>query len=120
MQNGKYERKKKNDDVLKMLQSKGYEVIDDNGYNYLTKMPMDSVTEENVESLFKELGDNQITLDKIKTTTINQMWSSELDSLKTAYLEYKEERERLMLGEEKEKKKVTKKIVKKAKVIVEE
>ena len=113
-------RKKKKEDVFKMLQSKGYEVIDDNGYNYLTKMPMDSVTEENVESLFKELGDNQITLDKIKTTTINQMWSSELDSLKTAYLEYKEERERLMLGEEKEKKKVTKKIVKKAKVIVEE
>ena len=63
---------------------------------------------------------SQVTLDKIKATTIHQMWSNELDSLKSAYLEYKEERERLMLGEEKQKKKVIKKVVKTTKVIVEE
>ena len=114
-------RKKKKEEVIKMLESKGYEIIeDDHDYKYLTKMPMDSVTEENVERLFKELGDNQVTLDKIKATTINQMWSSELDTLKSTYLEYKEERERVMLGEEKQKKKDTKKIVKRAKVVIEE
>ena len=113
-------RKKKKDEVVNMLQSKGYEIIEDDcDYKYLTKMPMDSVTEENVERLFKELGDNQVTLDKIKATTINQMWMSELDTLKSAYLEYKEERERLMLGEEKPKKKIIKKIVK-PKIVVEE
>jgi hypothetical protein len=83
-------------------------------------MPMDSVTEENVERLFKELGDNQVSLNKIKATTINQMWTTELDTLKSAYLEYKEERERLMLGEEKPKKKIIKKVVKTTKVVIEE
>ena len=35
-----------------MLQIKGYDFIDEvNEYKYLTKMPMDSVTEENVEKL---------------------------------------------------------------------
>jgi len=114
-------RKKKKEDVVNMLQSKGYEIIDDDhDYKYLTKMPMDSVTEENVERLFRELGENQVTLDKITATTINQMWTTELDTLKSLYLEYKEERERLMLGEEKQKKKVTKKIVKTTKIVIEE
>jgi DNA topoisomerase-2 len=114
-------RKKKKEEVINMLQSKGYEIIDDDhDYKYLTKMPMDSVTEENVERLFRELGENQVTLDKIIATTINQMWTTELDTLKSAYLEYKEERERLMLGEEKQKKKVTKKIVKTTKIVIEE
>ena len=43
-------RKKKKEQVIQMLKEKGYDVIgDDIEYKYLTKMPMDSVTDENVE-----------------------------------------------------------------------
>jgi DNA topoisomerase-2 len=46
-------RKKKKEQVVHLLSEKGYTVMDgDEDYNYLTKMPMDSVTEENVEKLY--------------------------------------------------------------------
>jgi len=48
-------RKKKKEDIIKILQDKGYQTIDEDGeYKYLVKMPMDSVSEENVSKLFKE------------------------------------------------------------------
>jgi DNA topoisomerase-2 len=121
-------RKKKKEQVLEMLESKGYDIIDDDSdYKYLTKMPMDSVTEENVEKLLTEKGNKEQELNVIKSTSINKMWNSELDNLSEQYLEYKEVRQRLMDGEDTKtkKKKVTSKgaIVKKstkALVVLEE
>jgi hypothetical protein len=78
-----------------MLQDKGYIVIDnDADYKYLVKMAMDSVTEENVDKLYKESTNKQHELEFVKTTTIQQMWLSELDKLSEQYIEYKEDRER--------------------------
>jgi DNA topoisomerase-2 len=109
-------RKKKKEQVFEMLQSKGYDLIgDDIEYKYLTKMPMDSVTEENVEKLLKEKGTKDQELTIIKSTTINQMWSSELDNLLEQYLEYKDIRQRLMDGEDSKLKK--KKVVSKGKKV---
>lgn len=100
-------RKKKKEQVIQMLKEKGYDIIgDDNEYKYLTKMPMDSVTDENVEKIFKEKGDKESELEIIKSTTINQMWTCELDRLREEYIVYKEERQRQMTGEESKKKKV--------------
>ena len=110
-------RKKKKEQVIEMLQSKGYDLIgDDIEYKYLTKMPMDSVTEENVEKMLKEKGNKEHELTIIKSTTINQMWSSELDNLLEQYLEYKDIRQRLMDGEDTKLKK--KKVISKGKKIV--
>jgi DNA topoisomerase-2 len=122
-------RKKKKDQVVAMLEEKGYDKIDgDEEYKYLVKMPMDSVTEEIVERLLKEKGNKESELEIIKKTTINKMWLSELEALKDNYLEYKEERTRLMNGEESSKKKKVvsnksapvKKSVKKVLVVAEE
>jgi DNA topoisomerase-2 len=120
-------RKKKKDQVIQILQEKGYTVIDNDGeFKYLVKMPMDSVTEENVTKLFKEKGLKEAELETIKSTSINQMWTSELNQLREEYVQYKEERRRLMSGEgEPKKKKVVSKgaiVSKKAKapLIVEE
>ena len=81
-------------------------------------MPMDSVTEENVEKLLTEKGNKETELATIKSTSINTMWNLELDNLLEQYLEYKEVRQRLMDGEETKlkKKKVTSKgtVVKKS------
>ena len=92
-------RKKKKEEVNLMLKTKKYHVIsDDEDYKYLTKMPMDSVTSENVDKLNKEHDTKQKELAKIQSTTIQEMWSSELEMVKDAYIGYKEERERSMSG----------------------
>jgi hypothetical protein len=57
-------------------------------------MPMDSVTEENVDKLNKEHDTKQKELTKIQSTTIQQMWKTELDVISSTYIAYKEERER--------------------------
>jgi DNA topoisomerase-2 len=94
-------RKKKKEQVIQMLQAKGYDIIDDDSeYKYLTKMPMDSVTEENVEKLLNDKGHKEHELETIKGTSVNHMWNSELDNLLEQYLEYKESRQRLMDGED--------------------
>jgi hypothetical protein len=84
---------------------------------------MDSVTEENVEKMNKECGNKQSELELVKSTTINKMWLNELDILKEQYVEYKEERTRLMCGVSKKKvvsKISVKKIVKKQNLMIEE
>ena len=92
-------RKKKKDEVLHMLKTKKYDIIDDDAdYKYLVKMPMDSVTEENVDKIIKECKAKEDELLKIQSTTIQQMWLTELEELKESYLSYKEERERAMNG----------------------
>jgi DNA topoisomerase-2 len=92
-------RKKKREEVNNMLQEKGYDQMDDDSdYKYLVRMPMDSVTEENVEKLLKEKGNKEMELERIKSTTIQQMWLGELENLKDLYLEYKDARARLMAG----------------------
>jgi DNA topoisomerase-2 len=52
-------RKKKKDEIMKLLQDKGYQKIIvasvvDEEYKYLVRMPMDAVSEENVEKLINE------------------------------------------------------------------
>jgi len=118
-------RKKTKSQVIQMLEEKNYDKIEnDDEYKYLTKMPMDSVTEENVDKLRKDKGNKESELKIIKETTVNQMWLSEIENFKTLYIEYKEDRERAMNGEtNKPKKKVISKgaVVKKtAKVVVED
>jgi DNA topoisomerase-2 len=94
-------RKKKREQVIELLTSKGYDNIDnDEEYKYLVKMPMDSVTEENVEKLLKDKGNKETELETIKSKTIRQMWNEELDNLRKLYIEYKEERTRLLYGED--------------------
>jgi DNA topoisomerase-2 len=90
-------RKKKKEEVNAMLLAKGYKIMDgDTDYKYLVKMPMDSVTEENVNKLLKDKGNKEVELETIKNTTIQQMWNKELDHLKMQYIEYKESRSTLL------------------------
>jgi DNA topoisomerase-2 len=117
-------RKKTKSQVIQMLEAKNYDKIEnDDEYKYLTKMPMDSVTEENVDKLRKDKGNKETELKTIRGITINQMWLTEIDNFKNLYVEYKEDRERLMNGDScKPKKKVVSKgLVKKTvKVLVED
>jgi DNA topoisomerase-2 len=107
-------RKKKKEEVIEMLEMKGYHKNeDDQEYKY-------------IERLLKDKNNKDIELETIKSMTINKMWLNELEILKTLYIEYKDERTRLMNGDEPvNKKKVTsktssKKIIKKQSLLIEE
>ena len=112
-------RRKKKDEVSTMLLEKGYSVIDeDSDFKYLTKLPMDSVSEENVEKLEKDHQNKMADLDEVKATTIQQMWLKELVVLETEYLHYKEIRSRGSSPTKKTAKVVAKVMVKKNKLNV--
>ena len=112
-------RKKNKAQVSTMLTEKGYTIIDnDNEYKYLVKLPMDSVTEENVDKIFKECENKAAELEVIKNTSRNQMWTKELIGLKKDYTDYLEERERLMFGEDNEIKIKKKVVVNKVKKVI--
>ena len=112
-------RKKKKQEIIDMLVEKKYYMIeDDKDFKYLVKMPMDSVSEENVEKMLNEHKEKDNELNLIKSTTIEEMWLSELEILENEYKEYQKERKQSQIGEVKVKvsnKKSIPKVVKKIK-----
>jgi DNA topoisomerase-2 len=87
-------RRKNADAVETMLSSNSFEKLDGD-YKYLVKMPMDSVTAENVERLRKERDETIRELEVLRQTTLEQMWMRELDTLESKYVQYKKIREDL-------------------------
>ena len=90
-------RKKTKEQVYKMLEDKKYDKHSkDDDYKYLIKMPMDSVTEENVAKIIKDYELKMEEIEEVKSTTIQEMWLKELDTLHSHYIQYSEERQRSM------------------------
>jgi len=101
-------RKKKKQEITNLLKGKKYDIMDeDEEYKYLVRMPMDSVSEENVEKLLSEHRSKSAELICIKNTTIQQMWLKELDILENEYKEYQKERALAQQGDVKTTKKKT-------------
>ena len=73
-------RKKKAQEINVMLEAKNYDKMDNN-YNYLIKMPMDSVNEENVENPKHNYDKTQQELDILKNKNIETMYFEELEEL---------------------------------------
>ena len=91
-------RRKKANQVTELLESMKFDKIDDD-YKYLVKMPMDSVTDENVESIMKEKDDTQMELTVLTNTTLEQMWLGELATFKKNYMTYRQKREKIQAGQ---------------------
>ena len=79
--------KKNKEQINNILEDLNFDK-DSGNYNYLIKMPMDSVIEENVKKIMKEHSDKEKELEEIKETSIEKMWLNELSNLKIAYNEY--------------------------------
>ena len=86
-------------------------VDDDNDFKYLVNMPMDSVSEENVDRLLNDKENKEKELDIVRETSERQMWLKELKILETHYKQYKLKREEI------QKTVVEKKTVKKKRVV---
>mgnify|MGYP003384709946 CR=1 FL=1 len=79
-------RNKKKDQIIKLLNDKKYKVIDDDqNYKYLIKMPMDIVSEENIQKIFKDVDEKYNELNILQNTTIQELWLQELQQFKTQY-----------------------------------
>ena len=104
-------RRKTNIVVDELLTNMNFIKIDDN-YKYLTKMPMDSVTNENVAQIMKEKENTENEVNILKSTTLEKMWSQELKLFEKEYLKYKDYREKLQTIETQKIKTVKKKKIK--------
>ena len=75
-------RRKKKQQIIDMLIAKNYDMLDDDTeFKYLVKMPMDSVSEENVDKILKQKGEKEAELAKYQKMKPTELWLSELRDL---------------------------------------
>ena len=74
-------RKKSYQEICLLLEHKGYSKLNDH-YNYLIKMTMDSVCQENVDSLNHQFHEKKKQYEKMLHTNPKDIWKSELEELK--------------------------------------
>lgn len=84
-------RRKTAAQVDELLASQGLDKIDGQ-YNYLIKLPMDSVSAENVDAILKKKGVKEQELERMQRITPREMWNTELDELEREYVKYRARR----------------------------
>ena len=83
-------RKKKKDEVIQLLKTRGYDILDDDDeYKYLRTMRIEQVEEENMKKLLKDRDDKMKELNILKNTSIEKMWLTEINELETNFNKYK-------------------------------
>ena len=79
-------RRQTKEAVFTKMTAHGYEHIEgDTEFKYLLKMPMDSVTDENVRHLLSERDSKRAQHKGLTDTTIQALWTRDLDELETEY-----------------------------------
>jgi DNA topoisomerase-2 len=97
-------RRKRGDELISMLKEKGYDETgsgsgsegvgpgSSSGYKYLLKLPMDSVSEENVDRLVKEKETKTVQYETLRKTSPEQLWLTDLNELREEYMKQEEKR----------------------------
>ena len=79
-------RRQTKEAVFAKMTAHGFEHIDgDTEYKYLLKMPMDSVTDENVKHLLSERDTKHAQHQQLTETSIETLWTRDLDELEQEY-----------------------------------
>ena len=79
-------RRQTKDAIFAKMTQHGYEHIDgDTEFKYLLKMPMDSVSDENVRQLLSERDTKRTQHQGLQDTTIQALWTKDLDELEVEY-----------------------------------
>jgi len=90
-------RRMKSDAVSELLTCKNYDKIDGD-FKYLVKMPMDSVTEENVANIMNEKETTEKNIETLIKTSVETIWHREITTLDKEYDKYKSQREKIQMG----------------------
>jgi DNA topoisomerase-2 len=77
-------KRKKEDDVVKELEQRGYQRID-GSYNHLLHLQINSFTEEKLQSLSQTIEKHQTELESVSSVSEEQMWISDLDEFERKY-----------------------------------
>lgn len=101
-------RRKTNKQLVELLKERKYDSMDTKdaekdenggdeqsgqghqGYKYLLKLPMDSVSEENVKKLLNEKEKKEKELSELTSKTVEQMWVKDLEELEVEYNKFVE------------------------------
>jgi DNA topoisomerase-2 len=78
-------------DSNEMLKAKEY-VLVNNSYDYLLKMPINSMNKNKVEKLMKEKDNISKELSILEKRALSSMWISELETFEDEYKKYKNAR----------------------------
>ena len=79
-------RRQTKEAIFAKMTAHGYEHIDgDTEFKYLLKMPMDSVTDENVKHLLGERDTKRAQHQGLQETSIQALWTRDLDELEVEY-----------------------------------
>jgi DNA topoisomerase-2 len=79
-------RRQTKEAIFAKMTAHGYEHIDgDTEFKYLLKMPMDSVSDENVKHLLSERDTKRTQHKQLTETTIQMLWCRDLDELEQEY-----------------------------------
>ena len=79
-------RRQTKEAIFAKMTEHGYEHIDgDTEFKYLLKMPMDSVTDENVRNLLSERDTKRAQHQGLQETSIQALWTRDLDELEAEY-----------------------------------
>ena len=79
-------RKKKKDEIISLLNKMKFDDIYNNDYEYLRKMPMDSVCEESIEKMKKEKDEITSSINDLEGSSNEDLWLKELLVLKDEYI----------------------------------
>jgi DNA topoisomerase-2 len=96
-------RRKTAQQISDLLETHGFDKLAEDGnhsssYKYLVKMPMDSVSQENVEKIMQEKAETEEQLRILKATSEQQMWLNEITLLEKEYMVYKKKRENIQIA----------------------
>ena len=84
-------RRQTKEAIFEKMTAHGYEHIDgDAEFKYLLKMPMDSVTDENVKHLLGERDSKRAQHQELTATSIEALWTRDLDELEVEYKKWAE------------------------------
>lgn len=82
-------RKKKKNEVISLLEAKGYDVIDnDDDFKYLRAMKFEDIEEENVVKLNMLKDSKILELEELRNKTAKNVWITELGVLRKQYKIY--------------------------------
>jgi len=81
-------RRKDDQTIYQLLESFRFDKLDET-FDYLIRLPFNTVSKENIEKLMKEKSNIELELAELEKTSVQQIWWKELENFEKEYRTYK-------------------------------